>query len=248
MLYNFWVSADQRVDTPAEFGIRNQTFFFFFYPERNSVFQPRHVTSGLVLATKQRECAQCSSITRVFTVMPWGGLLTPPLDLQKSSSDQSAAQKPWTSPPPPHPLPSLPCTPPSAPLPPLVCATFHPLILLLFLSSSIPRSSMLRWGLCLISLPVHPIARSARPTLVPRRGGARPHHQAHPPRPARRGARRGKCDLFLPQYQNWSSSNLEQHMYKHTRPYTNKCTNKHLKLALLYQYPKKAASFMYITF
>lgn len=120
-------------------------------------------------------------------------------------TDQSTAQKPWTSPlhlhltprppslPPPlcTPPPPLPCLPP-----PLVCATFHPLILLLFLSSSIPRSSMLRWGFCLISLPVRPIARSARPTLAPRRGGARPRRPARPPRPARRVERRGEGDLF----------------------------------------------------
>lgn len=87
----------------------------------------------------------------------------------------------------------IPPSPSSFPLcfPSLCVQPFHPLILLLFLSSSIPRSPALH-GVCLISLPVHPIERSARLTLPARRGDARPRRPALPQNPARREERRGK--------------------------------------------------------
>lgn len=131
---------------------------------------------------------------------PGGGAALPSaLDLLRQLPavvlDQAAAQKPWTSPLHLHLTSPSPPRSPALPPPLLVCATFHPLILLLFLSSSIPRSSRAPLGVCLISLPVHPIARSARPALAPRRGGARPRRPARPPRPARRRARRGEAHM-----------------------------------------------------
>lgn len=86
-----------------------------------------------------------------------------------------------------HPLPAVVLPP----LPLLVCATVpssHSAALSLILHPSLPALH----GVCLISLPVHPIARSARPTLPARRGGARPRRPALPPSPARREERRGK--------------------------------------------------------
>lgn len=102
-------------------------------------------------------------------------------------------QEPQSSPPPPrHPsLPPLSLLSISQSFPSLCVHPFHPLILLLLFSSSIPRS-LCCTGFCLISLPVHPIARSARPTLPARRGGVRPRRPALRPSPARREERRGK--------------------------------------------------------
>lgn len=93
-------------------------------------------------------------------------------------------------PPPPFPAVVLP------PLPLLLCATVpssHSAALSLILHPSLPALH----GVCLISLPVHPIARSARPTLPARRGGARPRRPALLPSPARREERRGKEAKFL---------------------------------------------------
>lgn len=68
---------------------------------------------------------------------------------REAISSKDSLQEPWSSPPPPppprHPAPpSLPrrCSPAASPS--LCVRPFHPLILLLFLSSSIPRSPPLR--------------------------------------------------------------------------------------------------------
>lgn len=81
-------------------------------------------------------------------------------------------------------------------LPFLLCATVpssHSTTLSLILHPSLPALL----GVCLISLPVHLIARSARPTLLARRGGAHPRHPALPLNPARREERRGEKISFF---------------------------------------------------
>lgn len=110
-----------------------------------------------------------------------------------TNSPETRLQEPWSSPPPPrHPRPPPPSLLSiSQSFPSLCVHPFHPLILLLLFSSSIPRS-LCCTGFCLISLPVHPIARSARPTLPARRGGVRHRRPALRPSPARREERRGK--------------------------------------------------------
>lgn len=64
----------------------------------------------------------------------------------------------------------------------------HSAALSLILHPSLPTLH----GVCLISLPVHPIARSARQTLLARRGDARPRRPALQPSPEKKEERRGK--------------------------------------------------------
>lgn len=109
---------------------------------------------------------------------------------------KDSVQEPWSSPPPPRHPPPLPVVVlPTLPL--LVCATVpssHSAALSLILHPSLPALH----GVCLISLPVHPIARSARPTPPARRGGARPRRPALLLNPARREERRGKeADFYF---------------------------------------------------
>lgn len=109
-------------------------------------------------------------------------------------------QEPWLSPSPPTKAswpPPCCCSPTASP--PCVC---NRSILSFCGSFSHPPSlAPCAARVCLISLPVHPIARSARPTPLARRGGARLHLPPLPQSPARREERRGKKQNGLNRFQ-----------------------------------------------